>query len=77
MNLEDTMLSEVSLRQIPYYFTYMWSLKTNEQKRKGQMNKTETDSEIKETGSCLPEKGGAGGEWSMGSDEWVQTSRFK
>ena len=33
MDLEGTMLSEVSQRQIPYDFTYVWNLKNKMNKR--------------------------------------------
>ena len=33
MNLEGTMLSEISQRKIPYDLTYMWNLKNKKTKK--------------------------------------------
>ena len=43
MDLEITILSEVSQRQISYDITYMWNLKTNDTNE--LINKTEKDSQ--------------------------------
>ena len=41
MDLESVMLSEISQRQMPYDFTYMWNLETkqNEQRKKTHKQK--------------------------------------
>ena len=63
MDLENTTLSEVRERQIPYDVTYMWNLKydTNE-----HIYKTETDSLIYSTDLSLS-RGKWVGEGRIGS----------
>ena len=43
MELESQMLSEISQRQIPYYFTDLWNLKTKQTKNRSRLINTENN----------------------------------